>query len=428
MSHPPPQKQKGVDSAPTPPTLKEASSSQSGIGNSQRVYSLGASKVNAQTRNAGVRVSENSISGLHPRSAAEFAYLQICKEQTGRELDPELKKAQDENRLRLIEQSFRIADSLEAEGINAFGDSKMALLGILSGEIVELPDFRNIVFIPAVAQRKRNKMLKQLEYFLQTRPYARMWVFTSGDRVPLAGVRDRISEMHRRLSKLNAESFMKAAGVRIVFRSTELGSVERDAMGKPTFHIHAHAIINLERKLSKEAWSLLLGKVRSWWRFHFKDSKQLQQAREACKYCVKPSDLEALSPPELAELHHQLFKLHLVQCLGEFKELRKKLEDTKLKLVRRHDGDKSRWDLVADWNRYRKRKKASKKEKVENEEAGPEDWLVCTLPPSFALSNRSEPIAVVLNHTGNRISANSRIRLLREECREFFNQEDVRES
>ncbi|MDP0490979.1 MAG: hypothetical protein Q7Q71_08025 [Verrucomicrobiota bacterium JB023] len=344
----------------------------------------------------------------------------MCREQSGRELDPELKKVQDENRSRLISQSFRIADALEAEGIKAYGASKMSLLGVLSGQVVELPDFRNIVFIPAVAQRKRNKMLKQLEYFLQSRPYARMWVFTSGERVTLSGVRARISEMHRRLSKLNAEGFMKASGIRIVFRSSELGSVERSGSGEPTFHIHAHAIVDLEKKIPKNEWSRLLSKVRSWWKFHFKDSKQLQQAREACKYCVKPSDLEALTSKELGELHHQLFKLHLVQCLGDFKELRQKLEETKLKLVRKYSEESSHWELVSDWNRYPKRSSSKEHEAQRSNSDGPEDWLVCTLPPSFALSNTAEPIAVVLNHTGQRISENSRIRKLREHCLAAF--------
>ncbi len=422
MSHSPPQNKKGVDDAPTPPTLKEAPSGQSGFRNSARAYTLKPAEVNALPCKAASRFSESSVQGSRVRSAAEIAYLELCKQQTGRELDPELKKAQDENRARLISQSFRIADALESEGIHAYGTSKMSLLGVLSGQVVELPDFRNLVFIPAVAQRKRNKTLKQLEYFLQSRPYARMWVFTSGSRVPLSGVRDRLGEMHRRLSKLNAESFMKASGVRIVFRSSELGSVERNEENEPTFHIHAHTIIDIKKKLSKENWSQLLTKVRTWWKYHFNDSKQLQQAREACKYCVKPSDLEALSSGELAGLHHQLFKLHLVQCLGEFKELRKKLEDTKLKLVRKNDGEKSYWDLLPEWNRYPKRKSPQEREESEKEQSPLEDWLVCTLAPSFAISNRAEPIAVILNHTGKRISENARIQKLRAECLERFEQ------
>jgi len=179
--------------------------------------------------------------------------------------------------------------------------------------------------------------------------------FTSGDRVPLEGVRERISWLHRRLSKLNAQPFFQALGIRIVFRSTEHGEVRRDELGKATFHIHAHVIVHLEKKLTKERWSELLANVRGWWKHHFKDAKCIRQAREACKYVVKPEDLDQLIDSELAELHHQLFRLHLVQCLGELKEQRKDIEDTKRRLVRVPAPVSSRWELVADWNRGRPR-------------------------------------------------------------------------
>jgi hypothetical protein len=119
-----------------------------------------------------------------------------------------------------------------------------------------------------------------------------MRVFTSGDRVTLCAVRERVELMHRRLSRLNAEPFMKMAGARIVFRSTELGEVTRNDAVESTFHIHAHAIVDIENK------------------------------------------------------------------------------------------------IVDDWNEY-----ASREEEEEDEQrhASPaEDWLLCTLPPSFALSGRAE--------------------------------------
>jgi hypothetical protein len=52
-----------------------------------------------------------------------------------------------------------------------------------------------------------------------------------------------------------------------------------------------------------------------------------------------------------------------------------------------------------------------------------EDWVLITLPPSFALTSKAEPSAVVLNYTGNRISENRRIKLLRETCNHLFNRQ-----
>jgi hypothetical protein len=257
--------------------------------------------------------------------------------------------------------------------------------------------------------------LKHLEFFMQEHPFSRMWVFTAGPRVPLHEVREQISQLHRRLSKLNAETFLKAAGIEIVFRSTELGTIERNETGEATFHIHAHVIVHLRRKLPAKQWSEVIGAVRRWWKFHFADSQRIHQAREACKYVVKPSDLERLSAQELAALHHQLFKLHMVQCLGALQEQRQKIDETKCRLVMLRDGLSSHWEIVPNWNESRG-KKPEEERAARIYDGEPEDWILCTLQPSFALSNRAEPLAVVLNYNGKRLPKNARIKLLREQC------------
>ena len=420
MKEPPPNDEKGgADvTAPTPP---DRESSLAGKKNSGRNYIVRLPLVNTGDAGVDARVSERGTASTDSLSAAERVFLEICKAQTGRELPEDIKERQNQARALLLAQSFRIADALQSEGIPAYGDSKLTLVGVLSGECVELPDFRNIVFIPSVAQRKRHKMLKHLEYFMQEHPYSRMWVFTCGNRTKLEDVRETIGWLHRRLSRLNAEPFFQALGVHIVFRSTELGEVRRDDLGNATFHVHAHVIVNLDKKLSNDRWSELLGRVRKWWKHHFSDSKCIQQARESCKYVVKPGDLDILTNPELARLHHQLFNLHLVQCLGELKQQRKDIEETKRRLVRVPVPAGSRWELVANWNTSR-----GGKEKDTNElshDSEPDDWLLCTLPPSFALSKRAEPLAVVLNYTGQRIAENRRIIALKEACSPKFNKE-----
>lgn len=210
---------------------------------------------------------------------------------------------------------------------------------------------------------------------------------------------------------------MKLTGAELVFRSTELGEVEREGADGPTFHVHAHTIVRLREKLNPERWTWLLGAVRGWWKFHFKDSQRIRQAREACKYVVKPSDLDRLSAPELAILHRQLFRLHLVQCLGILKERRRLVEDGNRKLVRRGEGDAARWEVVENWNESRGRR-IEDEPKTHSGEL--EDWVVCTLPPSFALSPRAEPLAVVLNYTGDRLSDHRKLGLLRETCGPLF--------
>jgi len=420
VSRPPP-KEKGAVDAVTPATPKRDPHLSTGKKNSGRKYTLDAPEVNAQPPIAEPRVSEAGKGGAQRLPASLQAYLEICAEETGKELPPEVLERRTKDRELLLMQSHRIAEALESEGIKAYGPAKLCLLGICSGEVVELPDFRNIVFIPAVAQRKRHPMVKTLEYFLQKHPYSRMWVFTTGTRTPLGEVRDRAQWLHRRLSKLNAQPFMKAAGVSLVFRSTELGEIDKDESGTPTFHVHAHVMVQMRRWLPKDVWTQLLENVRDWWTYHFDESKKIEKVREACKYVVKPGDLDQLTAPELAELHHQLFRLHLVQCLGELKELRKTITESRKKLVRRSQGNGSRLVLADDWNPSPQKKEKIPDKTPELPESPLEDWVLTTLPPSSAVSSRAEPLAVVLNYTGGRIHDNRRLRLIREKCSDRFN-------
>lgn len=419
MKDPPPPKRKGVDHAATRPTPETDLFLYAKRKQSRDKYRLGTNRVNPESASADARASERGTADPDQLTEAETRFLELCLERTG-EVIPEEEHAK---RVRcqelLVEQSHRIAEALESQGIKAFGSAKLTLVGICSGDTRELPDFRNVVFIPAIAQRKRREHLQHLEYFLQKHPYSRMWVFTSGDRVELSGVRERIQKLHRRLSKLNAESFMKSAGASIAFRSTELGDIERNEKGATTFHVHAHTIIHLARKLTKEDWSNLLKGVRSWWKFHFKDSQRIHQARETCKYVVKPGDLEKLTAKELAELYHQTFRLHLVQSLGPLKEQRKFIEENGKKLVRGSRGQSARWEIVDSWE-PRKPKRQEEENAAEQDRPDLEDWILCTRPPSFALSNKAEPFAVVLNHNGKRLEKNRKIRAIRERCSPAF--------
>lgn len=410
----------GVAGAPTPTTPERASSAEHGKRDSGRTYVLASEGVNPALPDADARESGRGAGNPDRLTDAERKFLELCLERTGEELPADLHAQRLWYRELLFQQSHRIARSLEAQGIKAYGDSKLTLVGLCSGETKEIPDFRNVVFIPAVAQRKRNALLKHLELFLQQHPASRMWVFTSGERVRLSSVRERMQELHRRLSKLNAEPFMKAAGVSLVFRSTELGEVERPDSGEPTFHVHAHTIVQLARKLPKEEWSGLLAQVRAFWVHHFSDSKRIHQARETCKYVVKPADLEKLIGPELAALYFQTFRLHLVQSLGLLREQQNQIKEGRKRIVRTGKGPASRWEVVDAWDPRREKDEDHDYEIEPWEIRAVTDWIVCTLPPSFAISARAEPMAVVLNMTGERLGKNRKIKAIQAYCRERF--------
>lgn len=355
---------------------------------------------------AGSRDSATGTDGCGQLSKGERVYLKIVENESGREIPAEAYEKKKAERDLLISQSIHIADMLESVGVKAYGESNLTIVGLLTGIEEPMIAFRNIVFIPAVAKRKRNRLLGDLEYFIQNNRFSRMWVFTSGARCAIEEVADRIKEVHRRISKLNAKPFMKAAGISIVFRATELGSLER-VDGKPTFHIHCHAIIHLDRKLPNESWSLLLGKVREWWKFHFADAKQIQMAREACKYVVKPGDLLNLTGNELKALYDQLFKLHLVQALGPLRDQKKNREDTDQRFHRVNTPLGNKLETIPNWNT---RPPASD---TPSEGSAPDDMVLATLTPAAYFSRITEPAAIVMNRSKKALLENSaRLRMI----------------
>jgi hypothetical protein len=348
---------------------------------------------------AGSRDSATGTDGCVRLTKGERVYLEIVAAESGREVPEEAFEKKKAERNLLMAQSLHIADMLESVGVKAYGESKLTMVGLLSGIEEPMIDFRNIVFIPAVAKRKRNRMLGDLEFFVQNHPFSRMWVFTSGTRCPIEEVAGRIKEVHRRISKLNAKPFMKAAGISIVFRASELGSLQR-VEGKPTFHIHCHAIIHLDRKLGKDAWTMLLGKVREWWQFHFADARKIEMAREACKYVVKPGDLLSLTAPELKALHDQLFKLHLVQALGPLRNQRKNREDTGQRFHRVSTPLGSKLKTVPNWNTRPPASESS------GGAPGP-DTVLATLVPAPYFSRITEPAVIVMNRSTNSLRQKS---------------------
>lgn len=367
---------------------------------------------------AGSRDSATGTDGCGHLSRGERVYLKIVQDESGREIPEEAFKKKAAEHALLMSQSVHIADMLESVGVKAYGESKLTMVGLLSGIEVPMIDFRNIVFIPAVAKRKRNRMLGDLEYFIQNHPFSRMWVFTSGTRCLIGQVADRIKEVHRRISKLNAKQFMKAAGISIVFRATELGSLQRVG-GKATFHIHCHAIVHLAKKLGKDPWSKLLGMVREWWQFHFADARKVEMAREACKYVVKPGDLLDLTGPELKALHDQLFKLHLVQSLGPLRDQRRDREDTDLKFHRISTPLGTKLETVPNWN--------TRPAAVLNPSGQPgSDTVLATLVPGPYFSRIVEPAAIVMNRSGESLTKRSQqIRLI---CEAAQGRANTRES
>ncbi len=350
----------------------------------------------------------------HKRFAeAEKAFAESVEAETGNGLSVEEWMARKIDREEMRKQSHEIANKLELGGTLAYRTDEYQLLiwHVFSQQAENIPAFRRLCFIPHVAAMVRAQKLAALEFFLDCNPYCRFWTFTSGERVALSGLRARIQTLHQRLNKLNKE-LRRRYGAELVFRSTELGTIETpetagkarakraaraahklavDAAkkeGKPApvwtrakdkqfsdtaggierdehtgqmmFHPHAHCVVKLAKRMPKEKWSEMLRFVWSHWGDHWDDGKIIEDAREAVKYCLKPGDVAALQPDDLCALEKEIRGLRLVTPMGVLKSeiaARKKAGDT-LRRVRTPEG--MVWTVVPDHNKQLSRSEADK--------------------------------------------------------------------
>jgi hypothetical protein len=308
------------------------------------------------------------------RHEAERIFRGLCHDETGVIVDPVLLARKQEQRAVLRAQSHEIARKLELAHVPAYRSEQWSLwtYGIHSGEVEVIPQFRRVAFIPFIAAAIREPFVRSLEYFLSRYPFARFWTFSSGQRCRVEELRERLQELHRRISALNGADFMKAAGVEIVFRSSELGTVEgprkngqldpeagaigRDEQGRPLYHPHAHCVALLTKgRMARAEWSAFLEKVWAYWQNHWQDGDEfggpIRNVRELVKYVSKPSEIENLTPDETAALFHALRRLKLVQPMGILAEEIKARKAAGRTLVRQRTDDGFIWVEVADWNK-----------------------------------------------------------------------------
>ncbi|HTJ79873.1 MAG TPA: hypothetical protein VL357_12830 [Rariglobus sp.] len=305
-------------------------------------------------------------------SEAEADYKAVCVEQTGVEVTPEEWARQKAERSEIRRQSHVLAHMLETAGTIAYRDDAFQLWiwHVHSCEAEKIPNFRRICFLPYIAAIVRSSKLAALEYFLQRHPFCRFWTFTSGQRVGIDGLGERVSNLSERLNALNKELY-RLYGVQIVFRSTELGTVEFDAAnraqadsgsiefdenGEPLFHVHAHCVVYSTRGfLSPARWKEMVNFVHGHWEHHWDAGDIIRDARECCKYVTKPGDMLKLSPAQLARVEAQLHGKRLVAPLRTLaKEIRaRKLAGKCLRRQKTHDG--MIWREALDHNKHAER-------------------------------------------------------------------------
>jgi len=353
-------------------------------------------------------------------------FIALSKEKTGstapEERIAEMRKANAE----LLAQSHAIAEKMERAGFDAYRKTPFGLWRyfVHSRHVEKLPCFRRVTFIPHVAQSVRAPMVSALESFLERHPFARMWTVTSGPRTPLCDVKLRTQMLHGKISDLNAQPFMRKAGVEIVFRSTELGTpetdgkgnvlsnsgeIERDETGQLYFHVHAHlVVVHKKGYIPPKKWAGFLKQVGQFWGHWWKDGGEdrggrIAEPREVCKYVTKPGEMLKLTGPELVSLHEQLKRLKLVQPMGILADEIRARKAAGMVLVKRRTPDGAVYREAKNWNRHCRRTRTEGHQDAATKLCKPDraDVLrvVSRLLPAFGPCGVAEPRVVVLAST-----------------------------
>ena len=188
-----------------------------------------------------------------------------------------------------------------------------------------------------------------------------------------------------------------------MFRTTELGEIYPVGESDVSVHPHIHALMTLDRKLSKEDFILLNKKIQSFWGAYSRDSGKIRNPREMVKYCVKPNDLDGLNSQQIVKLYYAQNGLHLVQSLQDLRLDRKAIRENNQKVIVRKGVPK----VVPNWNRSGTKRKPDRFEEYcdmledtrkanalrESGRATPRIVAWCTPSPLF--THISEPVFMV---------------------------------
>lgn len=237
-------------------------------------------------------------------------------------------------RRRLLDQSKDVVARLEREGIASRAPEPVHLVGACTGSAELAQAFRNSNLIPIVQSRNVHGMLRDLRYVVDTTPrrQLRMWVVSNGWQ-PLAGYRDAHRSFTRRLSKFAARPELEELGLEVLFYNVEV-TVHRDELGRPVLNQHSHLVVRSRRRVGADRWRRFCEWARGQFpKRHFHDAGAVEDPAELVKYAFKPDELAGLADAEFADLFRQSHRLKFFQPLGAFRELRRELKGSRLRLV-----------------------------------------------------------------------------------------------
>ncbi|HLP00609.1 MAG TPA: hypothetical protein VK163_01190 [Opitutaceae bacterium] len=269
----------------------------------------------------------------------ESEYVRHCRNRAGEVATAEAWQEAQTSRETLARQSREAALALTSEGIPAFLPPTTPRASILDPEtrqcITPLP-LRRVNYFPAVAQQRRSDMVKHLEAFLLKHPDTQLLTLTAGRRLFVRRweeLREAVGAFHSRINHLNKGWLFEVFGFRLVFRGTELGTVKRvfacpfprergteTGVWALSVHLHAHCFGRFARKLPEARNVCFCRLLHVHWAAAWNFGGQINAAREACKYPIKPADMDGLENADHVTLFRALRGMKLVQPLGELRE------------------------------------------------------------------------------------------------------------
>lgn len=275
-----------------------------------------------------------------PRAAntsthAAYTHEDLQRRHTGRGTDIGSWIEGDRAKKIVDAQSDRIADRLEACGIEARRPQTLTAISAVTLQEDLLESLRPIRIIPSVAGRERRPHLNGLRFWMHQNPhvlkYIRYAVITYGQPIPIGGdLREAITELTKRISRW-ASYIKKRYNIEVLYRGIEYTREIRGDDEDYTYHLHANVLYWPHEY--REDWSKFLSS--SWRRLknHWQDNDRIDNVEEIVKYVIKPEDLEKVGEDELVWLYEATFKKQISAPMGCFREFLSNLRKDRKKIV-----------------------------------------------------------------------------------------------
>lgn len=413
-------------------------------------------------QNAEIKSASHAVfARRQPRSGGYWTHEEVIAERTGKEVDGDgwlTARARNET---LRRQTKRLAEALERQGISAYRNGPVtSLVGLVTGEAVELTSYRSIRFLPLVAQRERREFVNQFMHLAETDKkvgaYGRYIVVTNPTPVPVFGdlggtLSDHFAEVVKLGEMLSAEF-----GIELLLRATEMPIAERPCDIPVTHtqvdeetgevdqytelvrkivraaHVHSNLAVVPTRYLGPDGWGKVLKRIHEMFPHRqITDCGKIKDVRELVKYSVKPTDLDDASDEEIAWLYEQTKRRHIVQPFSRFKAFRAELKEKRLKVIsnpEKEDGSAKRTVIpVLKELRSDVREKGSddREDKEREKERRTDDcaYLLGTTTPQPLFTPFLEPCVLVQNYGMDMdISARARLSLLQTAARRVWDE------